>query len=123
MTRYAFALALAAVIATGGARADEARWTLPQTVSLAVGQTAPIYAKRANECGAPAPSFAEIKSRLPKTALGTFSDAGLVQRMSGSCTPDKRAVWVEARGINFTAAKPGTEVLRFFGDPVTLTVR
>jgi hypothetical protein len=43
--------------------------------------------------------------------------------MSGACTPDKRAVWVEARGIAFTATKPGTEVLRFFGDPVTLTVR
>jgi hypothetical protein len=46
-----------------------------------------------------------------------------VQRVSGTRTPDKRAVWVEARGINVTATKPGTEVLRFFGDPVTLAVR
>jgi hypothetical protein len=124
MTRYAFALSLAALVTAGiAARADEPQWTLPQTVSLSVGQSGPIYAKRANECGAPAPSFSEIKNRLPKTALGTYSDAGLVQRMSGACTPDKRAVWVEARGIAFTATKPGTEVLRFFGDPVTLTVR
>jgi hypothetical protein len=105
------------------ARAEGLQWTLPQTVSVAVGQSASIYAKRANDCGAPPPSFAEIQGRLPKTALGTFSDAGVVQRMSAACTPDKRAVWVEARGITFTAAKPGSEILRFFGDSVSLTVR
>jgi hypothetical protein len=111
------------LVAIAAARADSPQWTLPQTVSVAVGQSAPIYAKRADTCGAPAPTFAEIKARLPKTALGTFSDAGVVQRMSGSCTPDKRAVWVEARGITFTAAKPGSEILRFFGDSVSLSVR
>jgi hypothetical protein len=117
------ALVLAAIMAAGTAHAQEPQWTLPQTVSVAVGQSAPIYAKRADTCGQPAPSFAEIQSRLPRTALGTFSDAGVVQRMSGSCQPDRRAVWVQARGITFTGTKPGTEVLRFFGDPVTLTVR
>jgi hypothetical protein len=43
--------------------------------------------------------------------------------MSGSCTPDKHAVWVDARGIAFTDTKPGSETLRFFGDPVSLTVK
>jgi len=124
MTRNAIALGLAAAIAiAASARADQPQWTLPQTVSVAVGQTAPIYAKRADTCGNPAPTFDEIRNRLPRTALGTFSDAGVVQRMSGSCTPDKRAVWVEARGIAFTAAKPGSEILRFFGDSVSLSVR
>lgn len=124
MTRYAIALALAAVTAISvSARADAPQWTLPQTVTVAAGQSTPIYAKRANQCAAPPPSFAEIRDRLPKTALGTYSDAGIVQRISGSCTPERRPVWVEARGIAFTATKPGTEVLRFFGDPVTLTVR
>jgi hypothetical protein len=49
MTRYAFALALAAVVAAGIARADEPRWTLPQSLSLAVGHSAPIYAKCGND--------------------------------------------------------------------------
>ena len=124
MTRYAIALALAGAMGVAvPAGADEPQWTLPQTVSVAVGQSAPIYAKRANDCGAPPPSFAEIQARLPKTALGTFSDAGVVQRMSAACTPDKRAVWVEARGITVTGTKPGSEILRFFGDSVSLTVR
>jgi len=122
--KIASALVLGGLLmAVAAARAEGPQWTLPQTVSVSVGQSAPIYAKRANDCGAPAPSFAEIQARLPKTALGTFSDAGIVQRMSGSCTPDKRAVWVEARGIAFTATKPGSEILRFFGDSVSLIVR
>jgi hypothetical protein len=111
------------LLVTAAAQADSPQWTLPQTVSVAVGQSAPIYAKRANDCGAPPQSFAEIQARLPKTALGTFSDAGVVQRMSAACTPDKRAVWVETRGIAVTGVKPGSEILRFFGDTVSLTVR
>jgi len=111
------------LLVTTAAQADSPQWTLPQTVSVAVGQSAPIYAKRANDCGAPPPSFAEIQARLPKTALGSFSDAGVVQRMSAACTPDKRAVWVEARGITISGTKPGSEILRFFGDSVSLTVR
>jgi len=124
MARCAIALGLAAAIAiAASARADEPQWTLPQTVAVAVSQTAPIYAKRADTCGNPAPTFDEIKNRLPRTALGTLSDAGIVQRMSGACQPNKRAVWVQARGINFTAAKPGSAILRFFGDSVSLSVR
>jgi hypothetical protein len=124
MMKLVSALVVAGILVVAvAARAEGPQWTLPQTVSVAVGQSAPIYAKRANDCGAPPQSFAEIRGRLPKTGLGTFSDAGIVQRMSRACTPDKRDVWVEARGIAFTATKPGSEILRFFGDPVSLTVR
>jgi hypothetical protein len=124
MMKLVGALVLAGVLAVAAsASAEGPQWALPQTVSVAVGQSAPIYAKRPNDCGAPPQTFAELKRHLPKTGLGTFSDAGVVQRMSRACTPDKRDAWVEARGITFTATKPGSEILRFFGDAVSLTVR
>lgn len=80
-----------------------------------VGQSTPIYTKRANECIAPPPSFAGSGRRRPLSAPN--SDAGVLQRISSSCTPNKRLVWVEARGIAFTATKYGAEVLRFFSAP------
>lgn len=100
MTRYAIALALAAVIAASvSARGRAIDADLHQARERMHRATAELRGVR-----------------LPKAALPN-SDAGVLQRISSSCTPNKRLVSVEARGIAFTATKYGAEALRFFGAP------
>jgi len=105
------------------ARADDPIWTQTGAYSLSVGQTAVIYAVRAKTCEDAAPSFESIKAKLPNVTLGTLRDGGVVQRRSESCRTKTSRDWVEARAITFTAAKAGSETLRFYGDPVVITVR
>lgn len=79
-----------------------------KTVELRVGQTKHLDAYRASSCGAPAPTFAQIQSRLPSSNIVQFSDGGVSSRMSDSC---KRRV--PTRAINGTGIAVGQEVKKF----------
>jgi hypothetical protein len=118
------ALVLAGIMVVAlAARADDPIWTQTGAYSLSVGQRAVIYAIRSNTCDGAAPSFESIKAKLPSAAFGTLRDGGVVQRQSESCKTKSSRDWIEARAITYTAAKPGSETLRFYGDPVVITVR
>ena len=117
------ALAAAGLLLAAPSRADDPIWTQQSAYSLSVGQSVLIYALRAMECGGAAPSYDEIGGRLPRSTTGAFSDGGTVQRKSDSCRTGNRQDWIHARGITFTATKPGSEILRFERDPISVSVR
>lgn len=75
-------------------------------VTLAVGETKPIDAIRASQCGSPAPTWAEVQSDLPVSNIISYSDGGLSSRNSESCNRS-----VETRVVNGTGTAIGTEVL------------
>lgn len=102
------ALSLAGCVSAGSADV---------TRELRVGQTAHITAYRADACGAPAPSFAQIVGRLPKSEIVRYSDGGLSSRNSNACGR------VATRAVNGTGIKAGTEVKRFQSGTVKIVVR
>lgn len=89
-----------------------------RTLDLAVGETKHITGYRAESCSAPAPSFASIERRLPRSELVTYSDGGLSSRVSDQCR--KR---VPTRAVNATAIKAGSEVKRYQSGTVAINVR
>ena len=85
-------------------------------VTVKVGKTAILKGVRGN-CGAAAPSWAQISGRLPASTTGRYSDGGTGTVDSSSCggsTP--------ARAVKFTATKKGSESLTIFNDAVSITV-
>ncbi len=85
-------------------------------VTLKVGQTAVLKGVR-GECGSAPPAWNQLRSGLPPTALGRFSDGGLGTVNSNTCkgtTP--------ARAVRFTATKTGSESLVIYQDAVSITV-
>lgn len=89
-----------------------------KTVELTVGETRHITAYRGNACNAPAPSFAEIKGRLPKSSIVRYSDGGLSSRVSNDCK--KR---VPTRAVNGTGIAAGTEGHRYQSGSVAIVVK
>jgi hypothetical protein len=88
------------------------------SVTVKVGQTVLLKGIRHKDCGKPARAFSYYKPQLPKSSLGTFSDGGV-----GTTRSDRCGGVVPARGVRFTAKKPGKERLRVMGDPITITVK
>lgn len=88
------------------------------TRELRVGQTAHITAYRADGCGAPAPSFASIQARLPKSSIIRYSDGGLSSRVSNQCKGR-----VPTRAVNGTGLKAGSEVKRYQSGTVAIVVK
>lgn len=88
------------------------------SVNVKVGQSVLVMGIRHKDCGAPARAFSHYKPQLPKSSLGTFSDGGVGTTRSSRC----KGV-VPARGVIFTARKPGKERLRIMGEPVAITVK
>jgi|GEM_PF-1598311 len=88
-----------------------------KSVTLNVGQSIILKGVRSHNCGDKAPSWSRVRSRLPKTKLGKFSNGGDGFTDSGSCGGR-----VGARGILFTAKKPGKEQLTIYKDKVRITV-
>lgn len=83
---------------------------------MTVGESRVIHGER-GDCGKLPREWDDLQNSLPASALGTFSDGGLVRRNSKYCkgvTP--------ARGIRFTATKPGTELMHITGDLIKMTV-
>ena len=87
-------------------------------VTVKVGQSVLVMGIRHKDCGAPARAFSHYRPQLPKSALGTFSDGGVGTTRSSRC----KCV-VPARGVIFTAKKPGKERVRIMGEPVAITVK
>lgn len=88
-----------------------------RNVTLKVGETVVLKGVR-GDCGAPPPSWSQLSSSLPPTALGRFSDGGPGEVSSKSCkgtTP--------ARAVRFTATQKGSETLLIFEDKVSVTVQ
>jgi hypothetical protein len=85
---------------------------------LRVGQTRHITAYRGDGCGAPAPSFAAIEARLPRSQLIRYSDGGLSSRVSDQCKTR-----VPTRAVNGTGVKAGSEVKRYQSGTVAIVVK
>jgi hypothetical protein len=103
------ALSLAGCVSAGSADV---------TRTLAVGQTGHITAYRGNGCSAPAPSFASIQGRLPRSAIVRYSDGGPSSRVSKDC--GRR---VPTRAVDGTGIKAGQEVHRFQSGTVAIVVK
>ncbi|KQZ13955.1 MULTISPECIES: hypothetical protein [unclassified Mesorhizobium] len=89
-----------------------------KSVELRVGETRHITAYRGDGCNAPAPSFAAIQGRIPKSAVVRYSDGGLSSRVSKDCK--KR---VPTRAVNGTGIASGTEVKRYQSGTVAIVVK
>lgn len=85
---------------------------------LRVGETKHITAYRADGCGAPAPTFAAIAGRLPKSSIVKYSDGGLSSRVSKNC--GKR---VPTRAVNGTGIAVGQEGHNYQSGSVGIIVR
>ncbi|MGL4497036.1 MAG: hypothetical protein ACRCXM_01280 [Beijerinckiaceae bacterium] len=110
-------LALILLLAGAGVAQAQTLQFSPQ-VTLKIGQSAILNGARANQCGAPAPDWATVRTWLPPTDLGTFADAGLQKKFSDSCRGE-----VAVRAVRFTARKTGSERMRLFGDQLTVSVQ
>lgn len=108
------AIATAAAIALSGLTVA----AHAKTVEFSVGQTKHVTAYRGFKCGSPPPTFQELRRRIPRSRLVTYSDGGLSSRVSKDC---KRRV--PTRAINGTAVKTGKETKRYQSGTVTLVVR
>lgn len=89
-----------------------------KTVTLRVGQTTTLKGVRSHNCGDRAPSWSEVRGGLPRSRTGSFSNGGAGTVKSRSCGGR-----VGARGVRFTAKRPGRERLRIYNDYVRITVR
>lgn len=103
------ALSLAGCVSAGSADV---------TRNIAVGQTGHVTAYRGDGCRAPAPSFASIQGRLPRSEIVRYSDGGPSSRVSNDC--GKR---VPTRAVNGTGIKAGQEVHRFQSGTVAIVVK
>lgn len=88
------------------------------TREVRVGQTAHITAYRGNGCNTPAPSFAQIQNRLPRSEIVRYSDGGPSSRVSRDCGKS-----VPTRAVNGTGVKPGQEVHRYQSGTVAIVVK
>ena len=111
MRKYALlsGLFLAGCVTTGNA---------DKTVELGIGQTRHLTAYRGNSCTAPAPSYANIVNRLPKSSIVAYSDGGPSSRVSKDCK-----MRVPTRAVNATGVKPGSEVIRYQSGTVAIVVK
>ena len=89
-----------------------------ELVELQVGESAILKGVRNRECGDPAPDWGRISDGLPSSDLGSLSDGG-----AGFAEGNRCGGRVPARGIKFTASKPGTETLEIYEDTVRITVK
>lgn len=85
---------------------------------FAVGKTRHLTAYRADSCGAPPPSFAEVATRIPRSEILRYSDGGLSSRVSNDCGGR-----VPTRAVNGTGIKPGTETTRYQSGTITVVVK
>lgn len=86
--------------------------------SLRIGQSIVLKGVRSGSCGDKAPTWAQVRGRLPRSKTGSFSNGGTGTVNSSSCGGK-----VGARGIRFTAKKRGKERLRIFKDYIRITVK
>lgn len=84
--------------------------------SLRVGQHKIVGSVRHRNCTS-APTWAEIRRRLPAARFGRLSNGGTGKRASKACKKK-----VRTRLVRYTATKRGKERLIIFGDPATITV-
>jgi len=87
-------------------------------VSLKVGQSVIVKGVRGNDCGNKAPSWNHIKSKLPRSKTGKFSNGG-----TGTVESNKCGKSVGARAVKFKAMSAGGETLKIYGDTVKFTVQ
>ena len=86
------------------------------SVRLPLGTSRLIHGEH-GQCGGPAPSWDEIRTRIPATDLGRFADGGLARKMVNECGEE-----VAVRAVMFTAARPGIEETVLLGDYMRIEV-
>lgn len=120
--QLAFFLASATIaVLAGPATAQDIKYH--RSVTLSVGQSIVLKGVRNSNCGTRAPSWQSIAKKLPASRLGTYSDGGTGTVKSNHCFNTYGVHYVPARGVRFTAKARGTEKLKIFQDPVSITVK
>ena len=88
------------------------------SVSLKVGQSTVLKGVRDRKCGPRAPSWNQVKRKLPRSKIGKFSNGGV-----GTVDSDFCKGKVAARGVRFTATKAGKQTLSVYGDRTKISVK
>lgn len=107
-------ISLASLLALDSAAAQTFQYR--RDVTLRVGESVILKGVRW-DCGNRAPSWRQIAAGIPESSLGRFSDGGAGTTKSNRCN----AV-VGARGVRFTATKPGSETLTIYDDRIRIRV-
>jgi len=118
MLLKALFLSVAVGSAVVAASAEARDFQYNRNVTLSVGQSVVLKGVRAGDCGSKAPSWGQIERKLPKSKTGSFSNGGSGTVKSNSCGKS-----VAARGVRFTAKKPGSESLNIYDDRISITVK
>lgn len=116
MKRMVLVTAIALSLGAGSAFAQN--FPFNSSVVLNVGDRIILKGVRGQCDDTRAPAWNRIKSRLPKSKTGSFSNGGSGIVNSSSCGKE-----VPARGIRFKAKKPGSETLTIFEDRISITVK
>ncbi len=89
-----------------------------RNVTLSIGDSIILKGVRSACDGTRAPAWAQVKSRLPKSKTGKFSNGGAGTVISDSCGKE-----LPARGVKFKATKSGSESFTIFKDRFRITVQ
>ncbi len=109
---------LAVMSVAAASEASAQSFPFNRNVTLKVGQSIVLKGVRGASCGQPPGGWRSVAGQLPQTAIGRYSDGGVGTVESSFCrgtTP--------ARGVRFTATKPGSESLVIFGDQISVNVQ
>ncbi|MDN2568233.1 hypothetical protein N1F89_18575 [Aquibium sp. A9E412] len=87
------------------------------STTVGVGESAVVHGAR-GVCGKAPPEWDSVVQGLPELDIGTWSDGGVGVRYSRRCNG-----FTPARGVVFTAVRPGEAVFTLFGDPVAIRVK
>ena len=90
-----------------------------ESIDMKVGESAVLHHAAASCDAKEPPSWEAVEEAFlfDPEGLGVFSDAGARWSYIEGCDEP-----VHARGVRFTALRPGDETLLLFGDPVAVTV-
>ena len=121
MRIYLLAHLTAIALFTAPASAKDIKYH--RSVTLSVGQSIVLKGVRSSNCGTEVPGWPGIAKKLPASKLGTYSDGGAGTVKSNHCFNTYGMHYVPARGVRFTAKTRGTEKLKIFQDPVSITVK
>ncbi|NGM46907.1 hypothetical protein G5B31_15325 [Rhodobacter sp. SGA-6-6] len=87
-------------------------------LELRVGETRHMTVYIADNCKGKPPAWVNVKRKLPKSKIVTFSDGDLGPRRSDRCGGE-----VVGREIDATGMKPGKETLKVQSGKLTVIVR
>lgn len=86
-------------------------------VQLQVGDSRLIHGEY-DRCDSPPPDWEQVRTKVPSTMLGIFTDGGLARKMVNDCGRE-----MVVRAVMFTGLTSGVEELRLLDDFMKIEVR